>query len=107
MINNTAIGNTDTTIYTSSGDSAVTLMIFCNTDTVNGGLLTVYAVPNGDTPGSIHTIIKQTQLNALETLTFSQEKLVLSNGDRVLAKATKTDGTTTIAMVSTVSSIQI
>jgi hypothetical protein len=107
MITNTTIGTTNTTIYTSSGSSAVNLMVFCNTDTTNTALLTIYVVPNGQTTSTIHTIIKQTRLLALETLTFSTEKLVLANGDFVVAKATQTDGSSSIAVVSTVSSITL
>jgi hypothetical protein len=107
MITNTAIGNTSTRIYTSSGDSAVNLMAFCNTDSVNSGLLTIYVTPSGQSPATKNIIVKQTKLTPLETLTFSTEKIILADGDFISCIATQTDGSTAIDVVSTVSSIAL
>jgi hypothetical protein len=107
MITNTAIGTTLTTIFTSSGDNAVNLMVFCNTDAVNNGLLTVYVIPSGQSPATKHIIVKDTKLVSLETLTFSTEKLILQNGDSLRCIATMTDGSSSIDVVSTVSSIAL
>jgi hypothetical protein len=107
MITNTAIGSALTTIYTSSGDSAVNLMAFCNTDLTNDGLLTVYVTPSGSSPATKNIMVKQTKLNALETLTFSTEKIILEDGDFISCIATKTDRSSAIDIVSTVSSIAL
>ena len=105
MITNTSIGTTNTPIFTSTGDSAINLIVFCNTNASLSGKLTVSVVPNGESLAVQHTIIKQTVLNPLETLMFSQEKLILSAGDVVYALATQSDGSSPIVVVSTVSSI--
>ena len=107
MITNTAIGSTLTTIYTSSGDSAVNLMAFCNTDGTYDGLLTIYVTRSGQSPLTKNIIVKQTKLNSLETLTFSTEKLILEDGDFISCIATKADGSSSIEVVSTVSSIAL
>lgn len=107
MITNTAIGSTLTTIFTSSGDNAVNLMVFCNTDATNTGLLTVYVTRSGQSPATKNIIIKDTKLISLETLTFSTEKLILENGDFISCIATQTDKSSAIDIVSTVSSIAL
>lgn len=107
MITNTAIGSTLTTIYTSSGDSAVNLMAFCNTDGTYDGLLTIYVTKSGQSPLTKNIIVKQTKLNSLETLTFSTEKIILEDGDFISCIATKADGISSIEVVSTVSSIAL
>ena len=108
MINNTALTTSNTTVYTSTGQSAINLMLFCNTDDTNIAELTVFVVPNGDSPADINTIIKRTQLSTLETITFSTEKLILDDGDTVVAKATQLDGSSAVTtVVSTVSSINL
>jgi hypothetical protein len=112
MITNTNIGAgpTPTTIFSSSGENAVNLMVFCNTDSTTIGLLTVYVIPSGDSYATKHMIIRKTKLNPLETLTFSTEKLILANGDTIRATATLTDGTNALtgnAVAATVSSIAL
>jgi hypothetical protein len=105
MINNTEIDTTPTPIFTSVGNAAVNLMIFCNTDDVLQAKLTVAVVPNGESFAPKHLVIYKTILNPLETLFFSQEKIILEDGDIVYAIATETDETSPIAVVSTVSSL--
>ena len=107
MITNTSIGITNTPIFTSAGAAAINLIVFCNTNTTLSAKLTVLVVPSGDSIAVKHTIIKQTVLNPLETLMFSQEKLILSTGDVVYALATQSDGSSPIVVVSTVSSIEL
>jgi hypothetical protein len=107
MITNTEIGATATTIFTSTGSNAINLMVFCNTNGADAGLLTVFVVPDGESAQTKHTIIKKTRLIPLETLTFSTEKLILSDGDSIVSIATKTDESSQIDIVSTVSSIAL
>jgi hypothetical protein len=108
MITNTEIGTTSTTIYTSSGDNAVNLMVFCNTNVTETGMLSVWVIPKNDTQADKHTILKNTRLTPTETLTFSTEKLILQDGDLIKCRATKLDDTTAIVtVVATVSSIAL
>jgi hypothetical protein len=102
MITNKEIGASATTIFTSSGDNAINLMVFCNTSDSTDGLLTVYVVPKGQSAAIKHIIMKNTKLNSLETLTFSTEKLIMEDGDFISCIATLSTG-----IVATVSSIAL
>lgn len=81
-IENTAVGASDTTIYTSTGDSAVSFVSICNysTSTVT---VSVHIVPSGGTvsDGSIH--IKDLEIVAKDTYIVYQggEKIILGDGD--------------------------
>ena len=65
-----------TTVYTSSGDSAITSMFFCNTDSTDIDI-TVYIVPNAQTLGDEHTIMKELTVNATDTFAFGSERILL------------------------------
>lgn len=94
-ISNTRLTTTaTTTIYTSAGNNAVTTMIACNTgainltdETVNASSLTVYFVPSGGVIGDGTTVVKNLVVPAGETVFFSDEKVVLGNGDAIVAEA--------------------
>ena len=94
-ITNTRLTTVATTaVYTSSGNNAVTTMIACNTgvinltdETVNASSLTVYFVPNGGVIGDGTTVVKNLTIPAGETVFFSDEKVVLGNGDAIVAEA--------------------
>jgi hypothetical protein len=90
---NTSVASSNTTIYTSSGNNAITTIIFCNispfvpaTPTLNQSLLYVYAVPSGGTAGDGNMIVNGLPVPAGETVSFDQEKMVLANGDFIVAK---------------------
>jgi hypothetical protein len=85
-ISNTLVAATNTTVYTSSGNNAITAMIVCNYGGTTSNL-TVYAVPNGGSATSLTTIVYQLPIIAGETLSLDQEKLVLANGDYIVAVA--------------------
>jgi hypothetical protein len=83
-----------TPVYTSSGNNAVTTIIVCNTgspnltdETVNACNLTFYMIPNGQTAGDSTTVVKNLIIPAGETVFFSDEKVILGNGDSVQAEA--------------------
>ena len=61
-----------TTVYTSSGESAVTTIFFCNTDS-SAIDVTVWIVPSGDTLGDEHMIMKELTINATDTFAFGSE----------------------------------
>lgn len=106
---NTTIGSTDTTIYTSSGNNAITTIIVCNTSAfnpsspaANTSLLYMYAVPSGGTAGLANVIVNGLPVPAGETVSFDQEKMVLANGDFIVAK---TDSASNL--VATVSTLAV
>ena len=83
-----------TSVYVSSGNNAITTIIACNTgtphltdETVNASTLTVYFIPNGGAAGDLTTVIKNVTVPAGETLFFSDEKVILEDGDTIVAQA--------------------
>jgi hypothetical protein len=106
---NTTITGSNTTIYTSSGNNAITTIIVCNTSafnpaspTANQSLLYLYAVPSGGTAGTGNIIVNGLPVPAGETVSFDQEKMVLANGDFIVAK---TDSASNL--VATVSTLAV
>jgi len=83
-ISTTQVNNTNTTIYTSSGSSAVTLITICN---YSASAITVdmHIVPNGGTASNANIMLKELTIAAKDTYIVYQggEKIVLGNGDMV------------------------
>lgn len=81
-----------TIAYTSTGNNAITTIIVCNTATYNPsspatGLtyLSLWAVKNLQARGDANLIVNALPVPAGETVTFDQEKIVLENGDSIVA----------------------
>ena len=85
-----------TTVYTSSGNNAVTCIAICNTGTISltdetseSVDINVYIVsPSGggdniNTTGSNSLIVKQLTVPAGETVFFNDEKFVLADNDSI------------------------
>lgn len=100
-INNTALTTTASSIYTSTGSSAITTIHLCN---YSGSTVTVdlYAVPNGSSAANATIIYSNVEITSTNTYFISQEKFILSNGDALYAKASSDS-----AVTATVSSIGI
>lgn len=112
-IANTAIGSTNTAIYTSAGNNAITTIIVCNTALFNPSNPTdgqtelfLYAVPAAEVSGTTtqlkHTIVNGLPIPAGETVSLDQEKMVLANGDLLVAKSGSPAN-----LVVTVSTLQV
>jgi hypothetical protein len=93
-IKNTAIGVTNTPIYTSVGNNAITTIIVCNTvvfdpanPLVGQTALYLYAIPSGGSVTSTSLIVNGLPVPAGETVSFDQEKMVLATGDTLVAKS--------------------
>ena len=104
-ITNNFIDATFTTLYTSTGDTAITSMIFCNyADTDNiasppapapGNVLTdadtfldLHVVPSGGSASDENKILHQLKIPGGETFIMDTERLVLENGDTIVAQTT-------------------
>lgn len=81
-----------TTVFSSPRNTAVTTIIACNTgtpdpgdETVNAVNLTLHIVPNGQVAGDSTTIVSKLTIPAGETVFFSDEKVVLGQGDAISA----------------------
>ena len=98
-IQNTLLSTLISSVYTSTGNSAVTSVYFCNSgaSAVN---FSVYAVPNGSTANINTRIYSNIQLASSDTYVLDVEKLILGNGDTVQASATaNTSVATTISYI--------
>jgi len=103
-INNTRLTSTALTpVFTSSGQTAITVMYFCNHSS-GSAIIDVYAVNNDDSSaGSLDNIIlSQLEIAANDTYVMSAEKLILDNGDEIEVQVNTAD-----AVTVTVSSIGI
>lgn len=108
-IQNTAISGSlsPTPIYTSTGNTAITTTIFCNTNVYNPASpatgtieLTLHAIPSGDSRGPENMILNAMPISAGETFTFDTEKLVLENGDTFVALADSANLSATVSYMS-------
>ena len=81
---NTALTTTAAPIYTSSGNSATTVIHLCNYAN-NGATANVWVVPNGLTANALTIVYSNVSLTAQNTLVVDTEKLILSNGDAIYA----------------------
>jgi len=82
-------------IYDSTGTNAITSLIVCNSATYNpasptDGLtyLSLWAVASGDAKGNVNMIVNALPIPAGETVSFDSEKLVLDDGDMIIANST-------------------
>jgi hypothetical protein len=85
-IQNTALTGTAANIFAPTGNSVVITAYFCNysnaTHTVN-----VYAVPSGGVTGADTQILCNLSIASGDTYIMSNERLVLGNGDALVANA--------------------
>lgn len=94
-----AINAANTTLYTSAGNNAITTLIVSNVNpfnpsspTVGQSNLNLFIVPGGGTPNFSNLIVSALPLPAGETFTFDNEKIVMGNGDTLVATATAPTG---------------
>ena len=80
----TQIQSSGTTIYTSVGDTALTLISLCNHD-IAQHLITINIVPNGSIPGLDNVFISDISIVPADTFIVYQggEKIILGDGDFV------------------------
>ena len=83
-IQNTLLQTTTTALYTSSGASAVTTFLLCNTSN-NPVVVSVFLVPNGSAASAQNTILSNLNIPAYETFVFDKEKFILDSGDAFYA----------------------
>jgi hypothetical protein len=101
-IQNTAVTNgAATSIYTSSGASAITTVHLANYTNATV-VANIYVVPSGGSAGNATVIYPNYSITAYNTLIIYQEKFILGNGDAVMANCSAANSIT-----ATVSSIGI
>ena len=88
-ITNFLLGSTPANVYVSSGNTVISTMYFCNTDT-SARNINVYLIPSAGnfTANTFTQIYKDVQLAANDTYVMDFEKLVLGPGDMLRANCT-------------------
>lgn len=100
----TVPGTTETTIFTASGDQAITVIYFYNSDTI-ARTIDVHVKPAAEALALENQIYGGVSIPAGNTFVMDLEKLVLSSTDVITAVVGESD--TTTAVVATVSSIGV
>jgi hypothetical protein len=95
-----ASGNTN--VFVSSGENAVTALIFCNTSNSTDADINIWMVPNGFAAGDNNKIVHEVFLGRGETFSIDTEKFILGSGDSIVASATQNS-----IITATVSYIQL
>lgn len=104
-LTSSTISNTATSIFTSVGSSVVTAAYFCNSGSFPV-LLTVHAVPSGNSATVDNAIYYQIPLTINDTYVLDSEKLVLDDGDSLHAVINLT-ANANVRVVATVSTIGV
>jgi hypothetical protein len=84
MIATGNVTTVSTPIYTSSGNSATTVMHFCNYSS-NNVTANVWLVPSGFTANSINMIYSNVSITGFNTMVIDTEKIIFGNGDAIYA----------------------
>jgi hypothetical protein len=107
----TSINAANTVLYTSSGNTAITTLIVSNvnpytasTPTIGQSNLNLFIVPGGGTPNFSNLIVSALPLPAGETFTFDNEKIIMSNGDTLVATSSAATGIAANAVSLTITS---
>lgn len=75
-----------TSIFTSTNDSAVTVLYLCNTS-ANPVFITICLVPRLDSPNEqVNAIYYNIPIAAYDTYIIDTEKIILEHGDSIQAK---------------------
>lgn len=77
-------------IYTSTGNTVVSSMHFCNVDS-SDRTMDLYVVPSGQAIDATRQIYKTLNVPTLDTYAITNERLVLGNGDAIAAAASSAD----------------
>jgi hypothetical protein len=80
-----------TDIFVSSGENGVTTLMICNHTPSVDAVVDVWVVPNGTSRGNANQILKSLTIVAGDTFVMDMEKLVLSNGDKIIAQSNTAD----------------
>jgi hypothetical protein len=94
ILNTRLVTTVPTSVFISNGNNAITTIIVCNTgqasltdETVNAANLTMFFVQKFGVAFDGNTVVKNLIIPAGETVFFSDEKIILSDGDFISAQA--------------------
>jgi hypothetical protein len=97
-IRNVILGSGLNTVYTSVGQTALTVVYLCNT-TQNSVNVNVYAVPEGAVPDINNMIYYGVPIAGTDTYIIDTEKLIFENNDELVATTTE-PGSITVTVSS-------
>ncbi len=93
-VQSVAISNVNTDLFVSSGNNAITTIMICNKipfdpldPTADQTYLYLHVVANGDGVTDTNLVVNKLLVPAGETVTFDTEKLILANGDKIVANS--------------------
>lgn len=102
------VTSSGTTVYTSTGNTAVTFLSLCNYSASNVAA-NVHVVPSGNTASSDNIVLVGLELTASgnatgDTYQFYSggEKLLLNNGDFIHVQATANNAITTVTSFTSI-----
>ena len=99
----TDVTNSATTVFTSSGNNAITFASFCN---IHSGAvdIDIHVVPNGESVANSTLVIKDLTINAGDTyqLYSGPEKLLLGNADIISCTANTASSVTAVVSSTTI-----
>jgi hypothetical protein len=98
---NSTLGTSATTVYTSSGSSAISVIYVCN-NSASTIIFDVFLAPFGETAAVTNQIYKDVSLDAGDTYILDSEKIFLGDQDKVIMQASEAD-----SLRCTVSFVQI
>jgi hypothetical protein len=95
------IATDKTQVFVSTGENAITCLIFCNTSNTDDEV-TVWVVPSTQPASDANMIVKSMPLPAGETFSIDTERFILGDSDSIQAQATQDDLiTATVSYVAT------
>jgi len=102
-IETTAVGNTNTTVYTSTNSTAITNLTLCNY-TASAVTVSLHVVPSGDAVGNGNIMLDTISISAHNTYVLygGGEKLLLDNGDFINVVASTGTSVTAITSYTTI-----
>ena len=82
------IATDKTEVFVSTGENAITCLIFCNTSSTDDEV-TVWVVPSTQPAGDGNMIVNAMPLPAGETFSIDTERFILGDSDSIQAQATQ------------------
>ena len=100
-LSNTAVLSSATDIYVSTGETCVVSAFFCNYSS-SPVTINLFAIAEGGAANDGAIIFKNLSINANDTFIFNTERLILADGDKLVASASSAG-----AVTATVSSTSV
>ena len=85
-LQSTYLTTTSSAVYTSSGSTAAMTFYVANYSTTANATFSIWAVPNGGTPGNLNVMYSNVTVLAGDTYLASTERIFLDDGDKIYAR---------------------